>query len=309
MRELIVFLSTYNGEKYISQQLTSFLDQSYQNWDLIVSDDGSKDATLKICNEFKEKVKGQHEVKIVQGPRKGFVQNFLSMAVNSAYSGQFYAFSDQDDIWYADKLQTAVNFLKAIPKHVPALFCTRTELIQDNGKVFAPPKYSTLMSQRPCFENALVQSIAGGNTMVFNNAAKEILMRFGGVVDVASHDWWLYILVTGSGGVVKYDSTPSLGYRQHQRNLIGANRGVTAIFSRGCRFLRGDFKEFNDKFVSELSKNVEKLTFSAQETFYNYRDARKALLPKRLWLFKKSGVRRNGIQNVFLKIGMILNKV
>ena len=83
---------------------------------------------------------------------------------------------------------------------------------------------SPLFTRPPAFQNALVQSLGGGNTMVFNRAAKKILQE-AAAIDVVLHDWWVYQLVSAAGGMVHYDPRPMLKYRQHSDNLIGSNLG------------------------------------------------------------------------------------
>ena len=165
------------------------------------------------------------------------------------------------------------------------------------------------MRQLPCFENALVQSIAGGNTMVFNQAARKELIKFGGAVDVVSHDWWLYIVVTSVGGTVYYDPWPSMGYRQHGGNLIGSNRGLKALVLRGWRFARGDFRRYNERNIVALSKNVNYMNEKSKRCFIFFKHARCSNLLKRIVFLFKSGVRREGIQDILLKIGILFNKI
>ena len=259
MARLTVLMATFNGERFLKDQLDSFLCQTYSDWDLWVSDDGSCDFTISMLKEFSEK-HNKHKVKIIDGPRKGFVMNFLSMACLCQNESEFFAFSDQDDIWQKDKLERAVAWLETVPSGVPALYCTRTEIVDKDAKSSTPPKCSPLMKLPPSFGNALVQSIAGGNTMVFNRAAKRLIDDFGGPVRVPSHDWWMYLLVTGVGGEVYYDEFLSLKYRQHGGNIVGANRSLKAVVNRLASFLNNKFREFNEDNIFFLRKKIGLLT-------------------------------------------------
>ncbi len=98
---------------------------------------------------------------------------------------------------------------------------SRTRLIDAAGQ---PCGFAPRFKKAASFSNALVQSIAGANTMLFNSATKRLLER-AGPHDVVSHDWWTYQLVTGAGGILHYDAEPSLDYRQHQRNPADATEG------------------------------------------------------------------------------------
>ena len=96
-------MSTYNGEKFLAEQLQSIEDQTHKNWRLVISDDGSSDNTLAIAKQFQSNW-GNDRLEIRQGPQQGFCQNFLSMACDTRLRADLYAFSDQDDVWMADKL-------------------------------------------------------------------------------------------------------------------------------------------------------------------------------------------------------------
>ena len=106
---ICILMSTYNGEKYLAEQLQSIENQTYTNWRMIISDDGSTDDTLKIAKQFQEKW-GNNRLEIRQGPQNGFCQNFLSMACDANVRADLYAFSDQDDVWMTDKVFRAVAY-------------------------------------------------------------------------------------------------------------------------------------------------------------------------------------------------------
>ena len=145
----------------------------------------------------------------------GFWQNFVSLVRSDDVDGDLFAYSDQDDVWFPEKLAKAVSWFEARPTDQPALYFTRTELIEEGG---APIGFSPLFVRAPTFQNALVQNIGGGNTMVFNRAARLALRATPADVALVAHDWWTYQVVTGIGGLAHYDPWPSLKYRQHGRN-------------------------------------------------------------------------------------------
>src|SRR5262245_39076243 len=120
-----ILLGTWNGAPYLERQLQSFVQQTYVNWRLYVSDDGSSDETLAIIDRFKATV--QQPVEVFEGPRSGFAANYLSLARNLAIQGDYFAFSDQDDIWYADRLERAVAWMAVHPDQKPTLYFSRTE--------------------------------------------------------------------------------------------------------------------------------------------------------------------------------------
>lgn len=303
--KIAILLCTFNGAQYLAEQISSIDAQHIENIDIWVSDDGSSDNTMSILRECQQSWnKGQFE--IVEGPRKGFHENFLSLVCNSRIDADFYAFSDQDDIWESDKLTRAIGYLKE-QVETPALYCSRTALIAECGKPLN--RMSPLFSKPPSFANALVQSIAGGNTMVLNKQA-HTLLRTAGRQDIVSHDWWAYLLVAGAGGYIYYDSVPSVNYRQHDHNEIGANVGFLAKLKRLGGVLKGNFSTWNELHVEALTNSHLILTRQNLQKLSFFIKARNSFLFKRIFFLRKAGVYRQTTEgNIALWLAVLLKKV
>ena len=257
MKPLVtILLGTCNGGRFITEQLDTIAQQTHTNWELVVSDDGSSDETLAVLGDYTARWP-EGRLTVRRGPCEGFCRNFLYLACDPGKSSDIYAFADQDDIWEPEKIERAVAWIENIPPGVPALYCSRTKSVDECGKELG---FSPLFMRPPSFKNALVQSIGGGNTMVFNEAARRLLASVGADVSVPSHDWWLYILVTGCGGAVYYDPEPRLRYRQHAGNIVGSNVGLSARLARLTFVLRGRFSDWNDLHLAALSQAKGKLT-------------------------------------------------
>jgi glycosyltransferase involved in cell wall biosynthesis len=237
---IAILMATYNGARFLSEQLETIRAQVHSNWSLWASDDGSRDTTLTTLKAFQGTC-DTHRVSIVNGPRQGFVRNFLSLACNTAIEADYFAFCDQDDIWLPDKLGRAVTLLDDNPADKPAVYTGRTEIMTEDGVVTG---LSPLFARKPDFRNALVQSIGGGNTIVFNRAARDLLLMAGADLDVPSHDWWCYLAVSACGGHVIYDPQPCLRYRQHGANIIGENISLAARAARVGILLNGRFSRW-----------------------------------------------------------------
>lgn len=294
-----VLLCTYNGEKFLAEQLESIERQTHSNWTLTVSDDGSTDATHVLLDAYKSRL-GETRCVIEHGPAKGFSANFLSLTCRANIQADFYAWSDQDDVWYDDKLQRAIERLKHVPAHVPALYCGRTELTHERGEHMG---YSPLFARAPSFANALVQSIGGGNTMVLNHAAVLLLREAGANVKIVSHDWWTYLLVAGCGGVVVYDPEPAIFYRQHDGNLIGGNANWAARLVRLRMVFQGRFREWNELNIAALQSVQSRLTPQNNEIFMRFSAARNKSFLARFIELKRSGVYR---QTLLGNLGLVL---
>ena len=306
MPHICIFMSTYNGEKYLHEQLESIENQTHNNWRLIISDDGSNDNTLAITKQFRKKW-GDSRLEIRQGPQKGFCQNFLSMACDKSIKADFYAFSDQDDFWVADKLQRAIVYFKANNEsQLPRAYGSRTQIVDEH---LSPLGLSPEFNRPLSFRNALVQSIAGGNTQVFNQATKDLLEEAGTQL-VVSHDWWLYQIVNGAGGIFHFDLIPSLLYRQHSNAIVGANSSFKARINRVFYVFNGRFKNWNNINYTALCNIRHLLTKDNQDILDIFGRLRGAHFKDRLRLLEVCGIYRQTWQgNLSLWLATVINKI
>ena len=283
-----ILMCTYQGESYMAEQLDSFAAQSHADWALWVSDDGSRDATLSILEQYRQRW-GAGRLHVVAGPGKGVTANFLSLTCLAEIRGDYYAFADQDDVWLAQKLQRALDALQAVPEGVPALYCARTFLVDaDNREIGRSP----LFAKPPSFANALMQNLGGGNTMVFNQAARALLQEAGADVDVPVHDWWTYLVVSACGGRVFYDAEPALRYRQHGANLIGMNAGVGARLRRMLLLWRGGYRAWGERHVRALERLRARMSPDSLAVFNTFLQARNSSLVPRVAGFWRAGIYR-----------------
>ncbi len=301
-----ILLCTLNGERFLDEQLASLDAQTFTSWRLVVSDDGSTDRTRSILQAF-ESAHAPGRVEIIDGPRRGAPANFLFLACRKNPTSEYYAFCDQDDIWEVDKLARAVAILEQAPPGVPALYGSRTSVIDESGKKIG---LSPLFPKRPTFRSALVQSIAGGNTMVFNREARELLVFCGARVTVPSHDWWLYQVTSACDGVVRYDDWPSVRYRQHNHNVIGSNTGLAARLRRLRMLGQGRFRQWSDLNVVALSRLRPRMSAENRQIFDLFRRARNQPLLKRARMFAQAGVyRQTLLGNLGLAAAVVLKKI
>ena len=190
---------------------------------------------------------------------------------------------------------------------VPALYCTRTLTVDDANQAIG---MSPLFTKPPSFANALVQNIGGGNTMVFNHAACELLRKAGADVQVASHDWWTYLVVSGCGGLVHYDPTPTLRYRQHTGNLVGSNGSWLARCRRLTMMLGGRFKDWTQKNILALTALKDQLSQESDSRLREFQQSQRGNIFARLKGVKRSGIyRQTLIGNLGLISAVLLNKI
>jgi glycosyltransferase involved in cell wall biosynthesis len=301
---IAVLMCTYNGGLHLQEQLDSIRNQKHDYIDMWVSDDGSTDATLEILNQYKASWKKGCFV-IKKGPQKGFAANFLSLVLDSQIQADFYAFSDQDDIWKKDKLTRAMSFFDG-NKSVPTLYCSRTNYVAECGTELG--QLSPYFVKKASFANALVQSLAGGNTMVLNKEARDLICQ-AGEQNIISHDWWIYLLVSGAHGDIYYDKTPYVNYRQHEGNLVGANNSITERFKRVKSIFKGTFQGWNEIHVKALGNCYPLLSPTNQRLLDEFTIARNGTLSQKIKFLKKKAVyRQTRSGNIGLFLALILNK-
>ena len=304
--KVAILLCTFYGQDFLAQQLDSFAAQTHANWEVWAADDGSKDGTHSILKDYQQKW-SDGQLTIHAGAAKGFAANFLFLTCKTNIVADYYAYSDQDDIWELNKLARAVEWLESIPSSIPAVYCSRTRLVDASNKDIG---LSPLFSKPPSFSNALMQNIGGGNTMVFNNAARDLLREAGEDLPIVTHDWWVYMLITGCGGQVFYDTEPSVRYRQHENNLVGTNGTWQARLKRLHMLWRGYFRSWNDRNIAALLTMNHRLTPDNRKTLTYFIKARKMGLVPRLFYFKLSGIyRQTFLGNLGLIAGALFRRI
>lgn len=258
-----ILMATRNGAAFLEQQLQSIAAQDHENWSLWVSDDHSTDGTRDILNRFSRHV--AQPVHIATGPGKGAAANFLSLLTNTALSETDpVALSDQDDVWLPDKLtRSLAQMHNNGHETTPVLFCGATRIVDET---LNPRCLSASRPKIPSFNNALVENIAGGNTMVLNAAALQCVRRVGADIDVPFHDWWLYLLVTAVGGEVIYDVDPLLLYRQHPANTQGDRHGWNARLRRFKDLFNGTFRTWGARNMAALAEIEREVTADVRKT-------------------------------------------
>ena len=304
-------MATFQGERFIGDQIDSLLDQTYKNWSLWISDDGSTDKTVDIIKEKFEKHVRDTKIHILNGPRRGAAANFMNLLGNTSINAHYYAFCDQDDVWKDFKIERALGILARYASDIPTLYCSRTEFIDHEDNCIG---ISKLPERDISFRNSIVQNICAGNTLIMNEAAKNIIIHSIKKIDIyddiVAHDWWVNLIIAGANGKIIFDETPTLYYRQHGNNLVGSNSGLFALCRRFNWVMRNRYKIWNEKNIEALAHNTDILTYENQLILSSFSDARRGNATQRLRRLLKSGVYRQSIfGNIALYICAFLNKI
>ena len=222
MEKIDILLATYNGSKYLHEQLDSILSQSYGNINVIIRDDGSSDNTVMIINEYEEK---DNRVKLLNDNlgNLGFVRNFEELMKNS--TSEYLMFSDQDDIWYNNKVETSYTRIKAIEeingKSCPILVHTNSRIM--NYETRTKSLFISNCAKNSSFENSFFNFFVQGSTVLINESLKREALPFS--KEVYLHDRYLH-LIAEFIGVRAYIDMPTMDYRQHSNNEIGSRVNI-----------------------------------------------------------------------------------
>lgn len=230
-KTLAVLLSTYNGAKYLAEFLESLKKQTYKNFILFVRDDGSVDNSLAIVNAYSK----LFDIIILPSYEQlGPAKSFMTLLEYAGDTFDYYSFADQDDYWNETKIERAVSHIITF-KEKPVLYCSAQEYVNENLehiKYSLKPKFIGL-------NNALVENIAVGCTIVINKPARTLVL--GALPEsYIMHDWWMYLLMSAFGQVI-YDQHPTIKYRQHNNNTIGVATNICQEYYRKLeRFINRD---------------------------------------------------------------------
>ena len=266
--KVLILLATYNGEKYLREQLDSIFNQKDVDVSIYANDDGSSDKTLEILNEY---AKDHQLVVHSHGEPHNFTYNFIDAAFDNKDSDfDYYAFSDQDDFWKEDKLISAIKLLEESKKDV---YSSNLTIVDENLKG------EDLMNDdsiKKCNKyNAVFENIATGCTIVFNKKFLTLLTKYY-PENIYLHDYWVYLLGIYTDSYI-YDSRSFIGYRQHGNNQIGdaSKKGMKTYYkkfkaSKGhqrglCQQLlkgyREDIGEENALIVTPMAEYKKKFSY------------------------------------------------
>ena len=245
--KIAVLMSTYNGEKYLKEQLDSLVNQELKPTKILVRDDGSKDSTLDILEEYKNKYSF---IEYYKGDNKGPAKSFFEL-INNCEQADYYALCDQDDVWFKDKLSRAVELLEKEDKNIPLLYAGRFVLTDENLN-HLNSNVSKLYSFND-FAHSLIYHTAPGCTFVFNNEARKQIIKYDVNKEYCViHDAIIHKVVTMFGKMI-LDEKPHMYYRQHENNVYGLTaKKTTEFFHRINNFLNGTVRNYRSNTAKSL---------------------------------------------------------
>ncbi|SNX52858.1 Glycosyltransferase involved in cell wall bisynthesis [Thermoanaerobacterium sp. RBIITD] len=267
-----ILLSTYNGEKYIKEQIESILNQTYTNWRLLIRDDGSCDRTLDIIEEYVKKLNGKIYFINDSDKHLGASMSFFKLLNYS--TADYIMFCDQDDVWIPDKIEITIGKMKDLEKlypDKPILVHSNLKVVDVGSKTINESfwKYQKLNPNLKRLNNLLIQNNVTGCTVMINRKLKNLLKTVPS--NAIMHDWWL-ALIASAFGIVEYIDEPLILYRQHGGNDTGAKKyGISYFINKTLNYdeavktinkIINQGKEFYSIYENMLAKEQKDIIYN-----------------------------------------------
>ncbi len=266
MNKILILLSTYNGEKYIEEQINSLLAQNNVELDILIRDDKSTDGTI----EFLSGLNNEH-IKYYLGENKGAVSSYLDLIESASLDYDFYAFCDQDDVWQVDKLESAVAHIGRLEG--PALYYSGQTIVDEKLNIICEHR---LNIKRSVYANCIFNQMAGC-TAVFNRELLKQLKKYY-PEGIYGHDVWCYRVCAAIGGNIFAEETGHILYRQHGNNVVGLQEGLKGKLQRAKKYI---FKYNASSYAREIINGyAEQMSKEQYSYFENIKNAPNSLKAK-----------------------------
>ena len=296
-----ILLATYNGERYIREQIDSILNQDYENWIVRACDDASTDKTYQILMEYKEKFPDKF---IIEKRQKGFGSaklNFAHLIQNS--SCDYVMCCDQDDVWLPNKISLTLQEMKRNEKDgIPVLVHTDLKVVDAELNVLSDSFFEhSNYNKKPQYKDLLIQNHVTGCTMMMNRPLVDLVNLQKDYDDILMHDWLAAIVAAGLGKVAFVDC-PTMLYRQHAVNSVGAKKyGLALLISKlRNRSIKKSLiaatrqaEQIANTYEHQLDKQLYQLTYQYSQIFKKNKIQRiqfyfsnkvwKKGLPRQIW--------------------------
>lgn len=220
--KIAVLMATYNGEKYICQQIDSILSQTCKDWELYIHDDGSTDNTIAAVESYVEKY--PDKIHLIDGKSTGGAKyNFFYMF--GQVEAPYYMTCDQDDVWLEKKIELTYDKMLAIEDKadIPCLVYTELRVVDSELNTIADTmsEYQSLDCHKHTINQFILQNSVTGCTMMVNRALRDKMLHITNIDNTIMHDWWA-ALVAAQFGKTAFIDEPTILYRQHGDNSLGA---------------------------------------------------------------------------------------
>lgn len=301
-----VLMSTYNGEEFIREQIDSILNQKDVNVELYVRDDGSKDNTVIILQEYSDK----GLLKLIHGDNLGVSDSFWAL-LELADNAEYYSWSDQDDVWDSNKLKAAVDMLEDENLNKPLLYWCGNTLVDKELRDISKEACS-LKNPSIRLGQALIASDAQGSTMVFNRRLRNIARLYTPAFKEIGlfHDAWIHKLCLAVGGKVVFDSNSYLKYRIHGKNVVAREPERLSLLKKIERKINKNKTHYYSDVAKELLKGYGDLISEENcNEIYLVANCNESIRGKVKLLMSKEIATGNYKQDMEFKIKVLFGRV
>ncbi len=263
--KIAILLATYNGEKYLRPLLESLFAQTEQDWQLLVSDDHSRDATPEILEEYAARYPDRIRLLSYETASGSSKANFLRLT-SQAEGFPYLMYCDQDDVWKPDKIQKTLACMQRLENGQPEVPClVHTDLAVTDADLNVQHEsmfYSAWMDAKRCdLRYLLVQNVVTGCTMMINAALRELAMLPADTQGMLMHDWWCALWASARGRI-GFLPESTIFYRQHGDNAVGAKE------VRNLRYLTSAFSRLDEHRQDLIATELQTAVFAQAATDY-----------------------------------------
>ncbi len=290
-----VLMSTYQGESYVAQQITSILAQLPPEGKLVVRDDGSSDRTVEVVRGIADP-----RIELTVGTNLGFARSFFALLESVREDVEVVMLSDQDDIWLPGKIQRACEAVYETPE-TPTLYFSRLQIVDES---LGPLGETAPWQLGPSFRNALCENIATGCTIALNTSALRLVRRTGQTERIYFHDWWIYLVIAAFGRIIADDKTWIL-YRQHGSNVVGRAPGLARYMANlAFVYRRSWIHIMYNQIENFLLVHGDRLSPEQRKEIHRFFDPRSPISVMQLFWWPRR--RRQALLDEFLFRGLLL---
>lgn len=304
MKKICVIMSTYNGEKYLSEQLDSILCQKGVDVSIIVRDDGSSDDTVAILNSYRSRYSN---IYVFADNNVGCKRSFYTAAEYAfKYCGEYgyFAFSDQDDVWKSDKLFSGIELIEKNESCYRVLYFCTPDIVDKN--LIKTGTHWRSHHRLTVGESCVIQP-APGCSMIFTKSVLELFLK-GNPGMMALHDSWIYKATALCGGKIIEDERKLFFYRQHDSNVVGQKKSFKQSILRRLKSLtakRNHRQKLIQDLVTTYRNEITQENYSLIEPLLYYR---KNFRAKVKLLFSSQFKTHRYISNFGFKLSILLNR-
>lgn len=301
-----ILLATYNGERFIEEQLSSIAAQTHVDWELWVSDDGSTDNTLQPIAEFSAQNPGKVHLLPQHAPTGGSCQNFFLLMKEVPKAYEYYAFCDQDDYWHPQKIEKTLVALKqlACDAAVPALAFCDAKVVDAERNIIGDSffAYTGVNPNSVELRQLLVQNPISGAEVIANRALIELASGISSLDGIDMHDQWLGLAAAAFGKIAHVDEV-LFDYRQHGDNQVGAKKMSLATVGDKAKIAAESLRKKEAQAAKLVEEYADKLSAEDHELCQTFATISNMPKAQRLRWCKANGIEMNGtMRNIGLAL-------